>query len=110
VPQAAAQAASRGKSVAPERNVEVIFNEGEAALASGDLDAAERNFRQVVSVNPQIAGAYANLAVIQMRRKRWIAAIANLERAQKLAPQISGIRLNIGLGYYRQGDYWHAAV
>src|SRR5262249_1624061 len=108
VPHAAAQAASRGKSVAPERNVEVIFKEGEAALASGDLDAAERNFRQVVSVNPQIAGAYANLAVIQMRRKRWDAAIANLERAQKLAPQISRIRLNIGLAYYRQGDYWHA--
>src|SRR5882762_2928220 len=43
-----------------------------------------------------------------MRRKRWNAAIANLERAEKLAPQVSGIRLNIGLAYYRHGDYRHA--
>src|SRR5882672_3627831 len=91
-----------------EPDPQSIFKQGEAALAKGDLDTAEHCFKQVLSLNPRVSGAYANLGVIQMRRKRWNAAIANLERAEKLAPQISGIRLNIGLAYYRQGDYLHA--
>ena len=107
-PQSDAQSPTGPTSSARARDPQTIFNEGEAALATGDLDTAEHRFKQVVSLNPRVAGAYANLGVIQMRRKKWDAAIASLEHASRLAPQISGIRLNIGLAYYRQGDYRHA--
>jgi len=40
-----------------------------------------------------------------MRRKQWRQAREMLSRAAALAPDVPGIRLNIGLSYYRQGDY-----
>ena len=40
-----------------------------------------------------------------MRRKDWDHALKLLEKATKLAPTVSGVRLNIGLVYYREGDY-----
>lgn len=82
-----------------------LFQSGEAALRSGDLAVAERSFRAVLALNPLAAGAYANLGVIDMRRKQWRQAREMLSRAAALAPEVPGIRLNIGLAYYRQGDY-----
>ncbi len=40
-----------------------------------------------------------------MRRKQWVSALHQLRQAEKLAPQVPGIRLNIGLVYYRQNDF-----
>jgi tetratricopeptide (TPR) repeat protein len=85
-----------------------LFQRGEAALKTGNLDEAERAFRAVLAVNPQVAGAYANLGVIYMRRKQWPQALEMLHKAEHLAPQIAGIRLNIGLVYYRQNDFRNA--
>ena len=83
----------------------VSFAQGQAALQSGDLPAAEAAFRRVLSVDPQSGAAYANLGVIAMRRKEWDHALTLLQKAEKLAPAMSGVRLNIGLVNYRRGDY-----
>jgi tetratricopeptide (TPR) repeat protein len=40
-----------------------------------------------------------------MRRKQWPQALENLRKAEGLAPQVAGIRLNVGLVYYRQNDF-----
>lgn len=40
-----------------------------------------------------------------MREQNWARALDYLHQAEKLAPQVPGIHLNIGLAYYRQGDY-----
>ena len=85
-----------------------IFAEGEEALKKGDLDQAERSFKRVLALDSRVAGAYANLGVIHMRRQEWSAALTNLRQAEQLAPKLAGIRLNIGLAYYRQADYRHA--
>ncbi|MFZ1160431.1 MAG: tetratricopeptide repeat protein, partial [Candidatus Sulfotelmatobacter sp.] len=82
-----------------------LFQKGEASLKNGDLAGAERSFRSVLAANPQAAGAYANLGVIEMRRQRWLQAREMLRRAETLAPDVPGIRLNIGLSYYKQSDY-----
>jgi tetratricopeptide (TPR) repeat protein len=84
------------------------YDAGEAALRAGNLDLAEREFKLVVAANPDMAGAYANLGVIHMRRKQWPQALAMLRKAEKLAPEVAGIRLNIGLAYFRQNDFAHA--
>lgn len=96
--------ASAARNADPQR----IFAEGESALDRGDLDQAERSFRRVLTLDARAAGAYANLGVIHMRRKEWGKALANLREAEKLAPDIPGFRLNIGLAYYKQGDFRHA--
>jgi cytochrome c-type biogenesis protein CcmH/NrfG len=39
-----------------------------------------------------------------MRRKQWTKALESLQQAERLMPQVAGIRLNIGLAYYRQNE------
>ena len=85
-----------------------VFQRGQDALARGSLDEAERDFRQVLEINPQAGAAYANLGVVYMRRKEWSKALAELQKAKKLMPQVAGIRLNIGLAYYRQNEFLKA--
>lgn len=81
------------------------FAKGQAALQSGDLDAAETAFRQVIASDSNAGAAYSNLGVIAMRRKEWDRAIPLLRKAEKLEPKMTGIRLNIGLVEYRRGNY-----
>lgn len=85
-----------------------LFQAGQDALNQGRLEEAERDFRQVLAVNPQLGGAYANLGVVYMRRKQWAKALENLRKAEHLLPQVPGIRLNIGLAYYRQNEFLKA--
>ena len=84
---------------------QALFSKGEGALQSGDLAGAEKAFRQVIAMDPNAGGAYANLGVVAMRRKDWGQALSLLEKAARLAPKVSGIRLNIGLAQYGRGDY-----
>jgi tetratricopeptide (TPR) repeat protein len=88
-----------------EHDPQKLFGTAEAALRAGKLDEAEREFHQVLAINPGVAGAYINLGVIEMRRKRWPQALTMLHKAEKLAPDMAGIRLNIGLVYYRQKNF-----
>lgn len=103
-----AQNTAPAKSGAVARDPQQVFAAGEVALRAGKLDEAERDFQQVVAMNPEVAGAYANLGVIHMRRKQWSKALVALQKAEKLAPDVAGIRLNIGLVYFRQNDFARA--
>jgi tetratricopeptide (TPR) repeat protein len=113
-PAASAQSTAPAKTKTAAREApaaqdpQKVFAAGEAALRAGKLDEAERSFRQVLVINPGVAGAYANLGVIHMRRKQWPQALAALQKAAKLAPDVAGIRLNIGLAYFRQNDFARA--
>jgi tetratricopeptide (TPR) repeat protein len=86
-------------------SIKQSFEAGEAALRAGELDRAEREFRKVIAADPRSAGAYANLGVINMRKKQWAEALRMLREADHLAPKVAGIRLNIGLVYYRQNNF-----
>ena len=88
-----------------DRNPQELFQQGEAALKGGDLGRAEKCFRRVLAIDPQSAGAYANLGVVYMRRKQWQPALDALNKADHLAPSVAGIRLNIGLVHYRQNNF-----
>src|ERR1700704_6464810 len=90
------------------RDPQKLFEAGEAALHAGQLNEAERAFRQVLAINPGVAGAFANLGVVHMRRKQWPQALAMLHKAETLAPDVAEIRLNIGLAYFRQNDFLRA--
>jgi Flp pilus assembly protein TadD len=85
-----------------------LFQQGQDALNGGRLDEAEQVFRRVLALNPQVAGAYANLGVVYMRRKQWTKALEMLRQAEQMMPQVAGIRLNIGLAYFRQNEFLKA--
>ena len=89
-----------------------FFRRGQEALHQGRLNEAEHEFRQVLQLDPQSGAAYANLGVVDMRRKQWSEALRSLEKAEKLMapgdPQLVGVRLNIGLAYFRQNEFLKA--
>ncbi len=85
-----------------------LFQAGQNALNQDRLEEAERDFRQVLALNPQAGGAYANLGVVYMRRKQWTKALQMLRKAEHLLPREAGIRLNIGLAYFRQNEFLKA--
>jgi tetratricopeptide (TPR) repeat protein len=85
-----------------------VFQHGQLALQDNRLAEAERDFRQVLQMDPRAGAAYANLGVVYMRRKQWDRALQSLEKAQELMPKVAGIRLNIGLVYYRQNAFLKA--
>ena len=85
-----------------------LFQHGQEALGANQLDTAERDFRQVLQLDPKAAAAYANLGVVYMRRKQWDKALAMLHKAEPLIPRVPGIRLNIGLAYFRQNEFLKA--
>jgi len=85
-----------------------LFERGQNALSQGRLEVAERDFREVLAIDPKAGGAYANLGVVYMRRKQWSKALEMLHRAEPLMPEVAGIRLNIGLVYYRQNEFLKA--
>jgi tetratricopeptide (TPR) repeat protein len=104
------QSAGSAKSgaVPSAKDPQKVFEAGESALRAGKLDDAERAFRQVLAIDPASGGAYANLGVIHMRRKRWGPALNDLHKAENLLPNVAGIRLNVGLVYFRQSDFGSA--
>jgi tetratricopeptide (TPR) repeat protein len=103
-PRNAAPVASSAAAADPAQ----LFRQGQDALNQNLLDQAERDFRQVLALNPQAGGAYANLGVVYMRRKQWTKALEMLRKGEHLMPREPGIRLNIGLAYYRQNDFLKA--
>ena len=107
-PANAQKAAPGSSGEARATNPAQVFQRGQEALNQGKLDEAERDFREVLAIDPQAAGAYANLGVVHMRRKQWAQALTNLNKAEHLMPQVAGIRLNIGLVYFRQNEFLKA--
>ena len=85
-----------------------LFAAGQAALAKGDLAAAETAFRKVLTTEPDSLGARANLGVVYMRRKNWPGALAEFQAAERLAPNHPGVEINIGLAYFHQQEFARA--
>jgi tetratricopeptide (TPR) repeat protein len=96
---------------APDREgiVRNNYEAGDSALRRGQLAEAEQNFLKITAIKPQDLRAHVNLGVIYMRQKKWKRALEELRTAEKIAPQIPGIRFDIALVYYRQCDY-HQAI
>ena len=79
-------------------NPQIIFEEAQRALNAHDYAKAEEGFREVLRIDPRSAAAYGNLGVVYMRRSEYGRAIEAFKNAKKLAPQVMGLDLNLGLG------------
>ncbi len=78
-------------------------------LARGDFDEAEQCIHEALELegaNPRIAAlAYANLGSIQARRRQYLPAIDNLEKALQLNPYLCGASWRLGQLYLIQKRY-----
>jgi tetratricopeptide (TPR) repeat protein len=97
-----------GRDLYAAQNLADIFAAGQAALAKGDLNAAESAFRDVLTMEPDSLPARANLGVVYMRRKNWTRALAEFQIAEKQAPGNPGLELNIGLVHFHRGEFAEA--
>jgi tetratricopeptide (TPR) repeat protein len=104
-PSLSEQSQKRGSgSSCAQSDLASRFQAASKALQAGKLDPAERGFQSVLRCGPN-AGAYANLGVVYMRNQDWAAATHALKQAARLAPSMSGVRLNLALVAFRQAKY-----
>ncbi|MDR3154760.1 MAG: tetratricopeptide repeat protein [Deltaproteobacteria bacterium] len=82
---------------------------GEALFAAGDLDGAERLFRQAVEECPGNIHALNNLAVAALARGDRKAAAGHLKTAVEIKPDFLEGRLNLAELYGLEGKWSRAA-
>lgn len=86
-------------------NAASVFERGVQQLSRGDLDGAEKSFRDVLATQPNHIGALGNLGVVYSRQDRPADAVAVYSRALKLAPKEPGLLLNLGLAHLKLDQY-----
>jgi tetratricopeptide (TPR) repeat protein len=92
-------------SAATAKDAAALFQQGKEALQAGHFELAEDDFRHVITLDPRSAAPHINLGVTYMREKRWDDALAELQKAEVLAPNQPGVQLNVGLANYRKNDF-----
>jgi len=78
---------------------------GNTALQQGDNAAAEKAFRQALSIAPDSIEVLNNLAISLARQGRDSEAIALYERALRLKPGDPITKRNLGVAYFRAHRY-----
>ena len=93
-----------------------VFSWGQTPAATADhrqnailLDQAgrpgdaENEWRIYLKTHPQSAEAYASLGLLEARQEKYKEAISLYSKALALDPHMAGIRLNLGLAYFKSG-------
>ena len=68
-------------------------------------DAAEKEFRKAIELNPSYAVAHDWYGVYLTARGRWSDALKELEKARQLDPLSLPIRTDVGFSLYYSGNY-----
>ncbi len=71
----------------------------------GKVAAAEAGWRSLLSSQPNDAEAYAHLGLLEARQEHYREAILFYRKALSLNPKMPGLRLNLGLSYFKFGDF-----
>ncbi len=82
-------------------------NRRSAALAleqQGRLSDAESTWQAIAKTDPNNAEAYAHLGLLQAREEHYKQAIGLYRKALALQPTMPGLRLNLGLAYFKGGE------
>jgi len=91
-----------------DANTQRAFDAAVQALRAGRIDEAERGFKALAVVQPQLAGVHANLALIHRRAGRDAEAVAALEEAVKLSPKQPVYLNQLGIAYRQAGLFTKA--
>ena len=83
-PAGAGQAAPQ--QLTGEQRAIMTYNEGAQAQVQGDLDLAERRFREALEIDPGLSAAHSGLAAVALMRENFDEALAQAEDALALDP------------------------
>jgi tetratricopeptide (TPR) repeat protein len=70
----------------------------------GQYAEAETAWRSVLKAQPEDGEAYAHLALLEARQEHYSEAIPLYRKALAITPQMSGLRLNLGLAQFKGGE------
>jgi len=86
-------------------HVKTLLLKGNFCLASGELAAAEKYYRQVLRVCPEEPDAYSNLGSVLAARLDLEGAITSFNRALSIRPNHPEYRFNRSLIYLIRGEF-----
>jgi tetratricopeptide (TPR) repeat protein len=80
----------------------------QSALAfeeEGNVAEAEAGWRSLLSSQPNDAEAYAHLGLLEAHQAHYKEAIVLYQKALRLDPKMPSLRLNLGLSYFKAGNF-----
>jgi tetratricopeptide (TPR) repeat protein len=90
-------------------SAEQIFARAVEAQRRGDYARSIDAYQRFLKLEPQSAAAHANLGVVLSHEGRYDDAIKQYKLALPNIEDKDGLRLNLGLAYYKKGDLRDAA-
>ncbi len=84
--------------------VGILFRGAIAHHQAGAFAKAERAYRQILTMVPTHAEAHSRLGAVMMRQGNTSAAIAHMERAVELRPDLFEAHANLAQAYTRSGQ------
>ena len=83
--------------------LEILFNKALNAHQTGNLEAAQRIYKQVLTIDPNHAASWMNLGLTYYKLGSSDKALSALNRAKQLTPNHSAVHYNLGNIYMNQG-------
>ncbi len=85
-------------------SAEAHYLSGLAAVAGGDVRAAERSFQQVIALNPRTAAAHLQLARLKLERGKFAEAVAAASQAAAIVPEDPNVAVVMARSLRAKGD------
>ena len=95
--------------LAQQTSPETLFNSAVEAQQHGDFATAIKDYQRLLKIRPGMGEAHANLGAALAHAGRFDEAIAQYKLALPTTDDKDGVRLDIGLAYYKKGDLANAA-
>ena len=89
---------------------DVAFQNGTAALRSGNLDVAATEFAKAIEAKPRFAQSYFNLGLVRLQQNLPDEASVAFSKSLELNRDLRGASLFLGISLYRLDKYHDAAV
>ncbi len=87
------------------------YNEsGREALATGNYEAAERDFREAIRLDPEWSVSHYNLGLTFKFQRRWTESLLANWKAHQLNPEDEAAFWNLGIASVATGDWPKARV
>ena len=84
------------------------FKAGQRALASGQYDEAEADFKHSLQIDPSIAEIHATLGAVYFQEKKFELAVPELKRALQLKPGLTRASTLLAMSLSETGQYQEA--
>ena len=98
-------ASSMAAQESQEETLQQYSQAGQQALAAGHYDEAERDFKKLLKIDPDIAEIHATLGLVYFQEKKFDQAVPELRRALRLKPGLGRASILLAMSLSEVGEY-----